>query len=300
MSATELDLILSELNYYGGKVHLGVPEATTQLSPHDLILLLKWTPEDLLKIARTQACQVAIDSAKVIPEVFSPFYDWRIFDKGSCDQLKKLSEGQTFPSHSPSSHTKSALFLDRDGVVNVDHGYVGDPLKVNLVPHIGELIHQANDQHKDVVIVTNQSGIGRGYYTTENYQQVMKRISELLRPEQAKVDEVLFSPFHPNANEEEFRRGRQFRKPRPGMLQKAARDRGIHLRQSVMVGDHAKDAVTAVLAGVGQVFLLASAESEEAQDTFQTWVEELKFRHHLHLMDSIKFKVVGGLQEAKL
>ena len=300
----EIDLILKESSWFGGKIYSGLPPAGVLLGARDVVLLQKWNAQDLLNLARTQICQVSIFAPVQLSETLSPFYDWCISEVSEFESLEKKSQGYPISSkqiNKDKSASKAALFLDRDGVVNVDHGYVGEPRDVELIPHIGQLISKANHAGREVIIVTNQSGIGRGYYSESSFNSVMNRIKELLDEDKARVDWIEHSSFHPNSEEEKFRWGRQFRKPRPGMLHQAAQSRNIDLRHSVMIGDHVKDLMTATLAGVGHIYLLATEEAESIQKSFKSWIRELEDHYRLNaLMQGIEFQVISGLDEAKL
>jgi D-glycero-D-manno-heptose 1,7-bisphosphate phosphatase len=302
MSKTTVDSILRELSVFDGKVFSRVPPEGISLGSRDVLFLQSWDVAQLLKVARQQACQVALYSEDPLPEELLPFCDWQIVDSESKEVLLKKSQNLPSMAEIKNLQKKSALFLDRDGVVNVDYNFVGDPKNVDLVAHIGSLVKKANQSGKDVVVVTNQSGIGRGYYSDQDFQLVMKRISELLNVEGAKIDVVEHSPFHPQAHEEKYRQGQQFRKPRPGMIHKAAQARGIDLSRSLLVGDHAKDLMAAVLAGIGNIYLFTSnKENTKMRLDFENWIQVLQHKHHLnHLMDGISFHVVNDLDKVEL
>jgi len=300
MNKIDPQLIQKEIAVFGGRVFSSMPPDGFVAESRDLIYLREWTPQDLLNIARTQGCQVAIYSMSSVPESLLPFFDWVISNEKEAHHFE--TQGISYPSKFRKPHLGEtpALFLDRDGVVNVDHGYVGDPLRVELIPHVAELVSKANQHHRKVIIVTNQSGIGRGFYTEENFKQVMNRISDLLNEDHAKIDFIEHSPYHPSAEKEEYRWGRQFRKPRPGMIHRAAQAQNIDLKNSRMIGDHVKDLMTAVLAGVGKIYLLATEEAMEIQMSFREWVSDLETNHHMpNLMDGIEFHTLSGLDEAE-
>lgn len=157
---------------------------------------------------------------------------------------------------------KRALFLDRDGVVNVDHGYVYRRDDFHFIDGIFECVREANLAGFVVIIVTNQAGIGRGYYTEEDFHGLMNWVGAEFSLRGGRIDAVYFCPDHPEFGIGKYQRDSDFRKPRPGMLLQAAADWDIDLRRSILVGDKWSDVDAAVAAGVETVFLLASADDE--------------------------------------
>jgi D-glycero-D-manno-heptose 1,7-bisphosphate phosphatase len=269
---------------------------------HDLIFLPTWTPENLLKLARSYSAQVAVYSDQPLDSALLPFVDWVLSSQEEVHLLHPQLEKnyQLSPVPTPKK-TNSALFLDRDGVVNVDHGFVSDPQQVELVPYISLLISSAQRQGKEVIIITNQSGIGRGYYSVEDFNRVMGRISELLIQDKATLDWIEFSPFHLENTDDRYRLGRQFRKPRPGMIHRAAQVRGIDVKISSMIGDRETDLKAAILAGVGKVYLLNGSPTPPELKDCQAWIETLQKKYNLtQLMDGIELRAIASLAEAEI
>ena len=129
-----------------------------------------------------------------------------------------------------------ALFLDRDGVVVVETHYLHEVEKTELIPGAGETIALANQRGLHVVLVTNQSGVGRGYYGWAEFQAVQDKIVADLAALGAHMDAVCACPHHPEAAAP-YGREHADRKPNPGMLLKAADALGIALAPSWIVGD---------------------------------------------------------------
>ncbi|CAM5336577.1 D-glycero-beta-D-manno-heptose-1,7-bisphosphate 7-phosphatase [Mycolicibacterium aubagnense] len=160
----------------------------------------------------------------------------------------------------------SALFLDRDGTINIDTGYPSDPGQIVLRDAILPVIQAANQAGWPVVIVTNQSGIARGYFGWDVFAAVNGRILTLLREKGCFVDMVLACAYH-EAGKGVLRLGdHPMRKPNPGMLLKAAEMLRADLRGSVMVGDKEADIEAGRRAGLSRLFLAgqASAAAEQA------------------------------------
>ena len=151
-----------------------------------------------------------------------------------------------------------ALFLDRDGVVVVETHYLHEVEKTELIPGAGETIARANQRGLHVVLVTNQSGVGRGYYGWEEFRLVQDKIKADLASFGAHVDAVCACPYHPEA-EAPYDREHPDRKPNPGMLLKAAAALDIALAPSWIVGDLPTDMGAGRSAGLtGGVHVLSA------------------------------------------
>lgn len=136
---------------------------------------------------------------------------------------------------------KRAVFLDRDGVIVDDPGYLDDPDALRLLPGAGRALAALSQAGWKLVIVTNQSGIARGYFTEERLTEIHARLRELLTVLGASLDAIYYCPHHPDGTVARFARECECRKPQPGLLLAAARDRGLDSTQCWMVGDQAKD-----------------------------------------------------------
>lgn len=144
-----------------------------------------------------------------------------------------------------------ALFLDRDGVINTDTGYAHQWATMSIVPGIIETIRFFKDAGYLIVIVTNQSGIGRGYYSEDDFKVVMTEMCSYLAGHGAAVDAYYFCSCDPNST------SCKNRKPNPGMLESASRDLDISLSESVLIGDKGTDISAGSKAGVRQLYLLS-------------------------------------------
>lgn len=149
-----------------------------------------------------------------------------------------------------SSKKHRALFLDRDGVINIDHGYVHRREDFHFIHGIFELILEANRLGYLVVVVTNQAGIGRGYYTEDDFHALTNWMREVFDQRGAHIDAVYFCPDHPEHGIGKYRRESSFRKPNPGMMIQASQDLDIDLSKSLMVGDKVSDMQAARAAGI--------------------------------------------------
>lgn len=156
---------------------------------------------------------------------------------------------------------RKALFLDRDGVVNVDHGYLYKAQQFEFIDGVFEACKAFQDAGFDIVIVTNQSGIGRGYYTEQDFQALTDWMIKQFEQSGISILDVQFCPHHPEKALPEYLQDCDCRKPAPGMLLKAINEFGIDPKMSIMVGDKASDMQAAENAGVGQKFLVETGKT---------------------------------------
>jgi D-glycero-D-manno-heptose 1,7-bisphosphate phosphatase len=150
-----------------------------------------------------------------------------------------------------SQRMRRAVFLDRDGTLNVEKGYIRDIDALELYPGAAQAVRLLNDANIPAILVTNQTGAARGYYTIEHVHELNRRVDELLMQEAgARLDAVYFCPHYKDGIVPEFTRECDCRKPAPGMILQAARDfPDIDLAASFVVGDKATDITFARNAG---------------------------------------------------
>lgn len=132
---------------------------------------------------------------------------------------------------------RPAVFLDRDGTLNEEVDYLHKPEDLVLIPGAAKAVARLNAAGIPVVVVTNQSGIGRGYYGWQDFSAVMSRMGTLLAMEDAHIDAVYVSPHHEKGQGHYAVADHADRKPNPGMLRRAAEEHGLDLAGSWMVGD---------------------------------------------------------------
>ena len=149
-----------------------------------------------------------------------------------------------------------ALFLDRDGVINVDYGYVYRKEDFHFVDGIFELAATATKLGYLIVIVTNQAGIARGYYTEQQFHELMDWVEEQFRRHGAEITATYFCPYHPEHGIGKYKRDSECRKPKPGMILRAARELEIDLEKSILVGDSKSDLEAGRAAGVRKIVYL--------------------------------------------
>lgn len=155
---------------------------------------------------------------------------------------------------------RRAVFLDRDGTLIADRHYLSDPDGVELLPGAGAAVRRLNDAGYAAVLVTNQSGIGRGWYGEAEYRAVHGRLLELLAAEGARLDGAYFCPLAPDADDPAA-----MRKPGAGMFRDAARELGLDPGASWFVGDRLRDILPARELG-GRAILVLGPHSEDPEE----------------------------------
>lgn len=148
------------------------------------------------------------------------------------------------------------LFLDRDGVINVNFGYVHTPERTTWVEGVFDFCRVAVQKGYGLVVVTNQAGIARGLYTEEQFASYTEWMLQQFSMQGVDILRVYYCPHHPTAGEGLYRVDCECRKPCPGMILAAAEDLGVDLALSMMIGDKASDMQAAQAAGIGKRILL--------------------------------------------
>jgi len=167
----------------------------------------------------------------------------------------------------------AALFLDRDGVINVEKNYVHKIKDFEFVSGIFEFCQTALANEYHIFVVTNQAGIGRGYYTTKDFERLNCWMVSEFKKRGITITDVYSCPFHPDAGVGKFKRDSFDRKPNPGMILKASSSYNIDLQSSILVGDKESDIQAAKNAGVGKPVLLT--KSAASRDDTVIYVSDL-------------------------
>jgi D-glycero-D-manno-heptose 1,7-bisphosphate phosphatase len=149
-----------------------------------------------------------------------------------------------------------AVFLDRDGTINEEVGYVNHIERFYLLPRVGQAIRLLNLHGWKAVVVTNQSGVARGYFPESLIRQVHQKMQELLGNEGAHLDRVYYCPHHPDIGIPPYRQKCRCRKPATGMIEEAIKELALDLSQSYMVGDRGVDIEFAHQMGAKSILVL--------------------------------------------
>lgn len=154
---------------------------------------------------------------------------------------------------------RRALFLDRDGVINVDHAYVSRKEDFHFLDGIFELCYKAKQLNYLIVVITNQAGIGRGYYSEQDFLNLTDWMKEVFRLKGIDIDAVYFCPYHYEHGVGEYKKDSDCRKPRPGMIFQAENEYDIDLQNSLLIGDKISDIDAGIAADIGQNLLFISS-----------------------------------------
>jgi D-glycero-D-manno-heptose 1,7-bisphosphate phosphatase len=164
-----------------------------------------------------------------------------------------------------------AIFLDRDGTLNVDHGYVHEIDNFQFIDGTIEALQELKKMGFALVVVTNQSGIARGMFTEDQFMTLTEWMDWSLADRDVDLDGIYFCPHHPEGSVEAYRQQCDCRKPQPGMLLSAQEELDIDMASSYIVGDKVEDMLAGQAAGVGTKVLVrtgkpVTAEGEAAAD----------------------------------
>jgi D-glycero-D-manno-heptose 1,7-bisphosphate phosphatase len=161
-----------------------------------------------------------------------------------------------------------ALFLDRDGVINVERGYVHRPESFEFIPGIFELCRAAQSLGYLLIVVTNQAGIARGYYSEADFGALTDWMMDRFMEQNIEIARVYYCPYHPVFGVGEYQRDSPDRKPNPGMLLRAKSEWNLDMASSILIGDKASDMEAGGAAGVGTlIFFSAEVPNLEPRET---------------------------------
>jgi D-glycero-D-manno-heptose 1,7-bisphosphate phosphatase len=167
--------------------------------------------------------------------------------------------------------SRPAAFIDRDGTLTQEVGYVNHPKRLQLLPRSAEAIRRLNAAGVPAVVITNQAGVARGYFSQDVLQATSDALVEQLQSAGAQLDGIYVCTHHPTEGQPPFRAQCDCRKPKPGLLLRAAKELGLDLGASTVIGDRPSDLVAAHAVGAQGVFVLTGyglGEWEYRRETF--------------------------------
>lgn len=156
-----------------------------------------------------------------------------------------------------------ALFLDRDGIINIDHGYVYKKENFDFVEGIFDLCRYATSKGFDIYVITNQSGIARGLYSIEDFEKLTKWMKAEFNKEGVHIADVMCCPHHPTKGDNEYHKECSCRKPHPGMILAVQDKYNVDLKQSIFIGDKISDMQAAESAGIHNRILVNSKYGDD-------------------------------------
>lgn len=166
---------------------------------------------------------------------------------------------------------RRAVFMDRDGTISEEVGYVNHVSRYRVFPFAAEAVRALNEAGWLAVLVTNQAGVARGYFAEGLIGEVHSLLADELGRGGARLDAVYYCPHHPTVGEPPYRLDCDCRKPRPGLIRRAAADLGLDLRRSWMVGDRYSDTELARNAGVRSALVLTGYGRGELEHQSHAW-----------------------------
>jgi len=189
-----------------------------------------------------------------------------------------------------------AVFLDRDGTINVEVGYLSNPEDLELIPGAARAVARLNDAGFVVVVVTNQAGVARGYFTEEDVIAVNRRMVEVLQQEGARIDGIYYCPHHPEFGGETYRKDCECRKPNTGMVKRAIADLDIDVSRSYVVGDHMGDVLLGINSGARSIHVLTGHGTDEREKLIERGINTVYLARDL--TDAVEHIIARNMEES--
>lgn len=167
--------------------------------------------------------------------------------------------------------TRRAVFIDRDGTISEEVGYINHPSRFRVFPYASTAIKLLNDQEWLAIVITNQAGVARGYFPEAMIETVHERLKQDLHDTGARIDGIYYCAHHPSVGELPYRQDCECRKPKPGLIKQAAKDFDIDLEPSWMIGDRYSDIELARNAGVHSALVLSGYGRGEWENQRASW-----------------------------
>ena len=189
-----------------------------------------------------------------------------------------------------------AVFLDRDGTVNEEVGYLTDLSQLRLIPGAGAAIRRLNHAGYKVIVVTNQSGVARGYFPESLVHEAHAYLTNMLREEGAVLDGIYYCPHHPTAGNSRYTMVCDCRKPGTGLIDQATRDFGVDISLSFMVGDKWSDIDLAQRTGVRAILVTSGFAPDDPGNRRPEHVVEPDFTAH-SITEAVDWIISHGAED---
>jgi D-glycero-D-manno-heptose 1,7-bisphosphate phosphatase len=180
-----------------------------------------------------------------------------------------------------------AVFIDRDGTISEEVGYINHPSRFRVFPYSAAAIKLLNDNGWLAILVTNQAGVARGYFDEDMIHSVHETLNKEMATTDARLDAIYYCAHHPSVGVPPYRFDCDCRKPKPGLIRRAAADFQIELAQSWMVGDRYSDIELARNAGVNSAFVMSGYGRGEWEYQRQSWNNHPDLTAN-HLLEAVK------------
>ena len=167
--------------------------------------------------------------------------------------------------------TNRAIFLDRDGTLNEEDGYISSPERFRLYSFAAEAVRLINQSGWKAIVLTNQSGVARGYFTETTLIEIHERMEESLRLQGARIDAIYYCAHHPDYGSPPYRLDCDCRKPKPGLAERAARDFNLDLNRCYAIGDRFRDIESGHAVGARGVMVMTGFGRGEYETERQRW-----------------------------
>jgi D-glycero-D-manno-heptose 1,7-bisphosphate phosphatase len=164
-----------------------------------------------------------------------------------------------------------AIFIDRDGTLNEEVGYITEVTQFRLYNFASEAVRLINDAGLRAIVLTNQSGIARGLFDEQFLLRLHRRMEESLKLGGARLDAIYYCPHHPELGEPPYRQDCECRKPKPGLIERAMKDFHLNLRRSFVIGDRYRDVEMGCRAGTRCVMVMTGHGREEFRSQRASW-----------------------------
>jgi D-glycero-D-manno-heptose 1,7-bisphosphate phosphatase len=182
---------------------------------------------------------------------------------------------------------RRAVFIDRDGTISEEVGYINHPSRFRVFPYSAAAIKLLNDNGWLAIVVTNQAGVARGYFAEDMIQTIHETLKQEMAATDARIDAIYYCAHHPSVGDPPYRVDCDCRKPKPGLIRRAADEFDIDLAESWMVGDRYSDIELARNAGVNSAFVMSGYGRGEWEHQRQSWNHQPDLIAN-HLLEAVK------------